>query len=66
MAVITHPLGREHCQCLDRVLQSIPAALELAKSCTDCGWDMSEYIAELQRQQQQAMKAKATFFPMEP
>jgi hypothetical protein len=66
MATLNHPLGKEHCQCLDKVLQTIPGALELARACTDCGWDMSEYIAELQRQQTQAQKAKALFFPTEP
>jgi hypothetical protein len=60
----TNPLSDEHAKALDRVLESITPALELAQQCTDCGWDMSEYIAELKRQQQQATLAKQRFFPM--
>lgn len=60
---LNHPLTQEHCRCLDKVLESVPPALELAQACTDCGWDMSEYVAELKRQQEQATRAKQRFFP---
>jgi hypothetical protein len=64
MAQLNSPLGDEHAKALDRVLESITPALELAQACTDCGWDMSEYVTELQRQQRQAQMAKQRFFPM--
>lgn len=66
MPLENNPLTAEHCKCLDKVLESIGPALELAQTCTDCGWDMSEYITELKRQQKQAQLAKAKFFPMMP
>jgi len=58
-----HPLTDEHCQCLDRVLETVPKALELAAACTDCGWDVSEQARVLKEQLEMARKAKAKFFP---
>lgn len=63
---LNHPLGVDHYNALTKVLESITPALELAAACTQCGWDMSEYTAELKRQQEQATRAKALFFPNRP
>lgn len=63
---LDHPLTDEHCNCLDRVLDSVPKALELARACTDCGWDVSDQIRILEEQLRMAQKAKQTFFPNRP
>jgi len=56
-------LGDAECQCLDRVLDRTPGLLELAKTCENCGWDVSAARQALTEQQEIARKAKAAFFP---
>lgn len=66
MSLQANPLTDDHCKCLDKVLESVPPALELARACQDCGWDTSEYIAQLEGQKKMAELAKAKFFPHRP
>ena len=60
---LQHPLTDEHCKCLDRVLESYTPAMDLAKACQDCGWDVSNEIDTLNAQRRMAETAKARFFP---
>jgi hypothetical protein len=63
---IAHNLDGSHCDCLNRVLQGTPNAIELAKCMQECGWDTSQQLAALMEQQRQATIAKAKFFPNMP
>lgn len=63
---LQHPLTQEHCKCLDRILESYTPAMDLAKACQDCGWDVSEFMATLDAQKLMAERAKAKFFPNNP
>ena len=56
-------MGDAECDCLDRVLERTPALLSLAKTCEDCGWDVSAARDALAEQHAIAEKAKAAFFP---
>lgn len=58
-----NPLKQEHCDCLDKILESVPMSLEQARACEECGLDMGEYIAQLEQQQAIATRLKAKFFP---
>jgi hypothetical protein len=60
------PLNNTHLDAMNKVLASIPPALDLAQACQDCGWDVSEHIAQLEAQRQMATNVKAKFFPMAP
>jgi hypothetical protein len=63
---VQHSLGDEECACLNRVLARTPELLQLAKTCTDCGWDVSAATEALNEQHEIARKAKAAFFPNRP
>lgn len=62
-----NPLTDEHCNCLNRVLEQTPPALELAQACIDCGFEFGQQFKErLLEQQRQATLLKAKFFPHRP
>ncbi len=60
---LQHPLTEEHCKCLDKVLEGAVSALELARACKDCGFDVSELESQIVAQKEMAEKLKAKFFP---
>jgi hypothetical protein len=60
------PLNPEHCDCLDKVLQSIARTRELIHQCKDCGLDMSRAEEENIAQEALATRLKAKFFPNRP
>lgn len=60
---IKHPLTDEHCKCLNKVLESMPTAFDLAQACIDCGWDVTDLVDTLRAQKKMAETAKAKFFP---
>ena len=61
-----NPLNHTHCDCLNKVLESIPQALQLVQACKDCGLDVSEFEQQFQQQLEMAQKLKAKFFPGNP
>jgi hypothetical protein len=63
---LDHPLQQCDCDALNKVLESAPRAIQLAEACKECGWDASEFEAQLKAQLEMAKKAKATFFPGMP
>ncbi len=58
-----NPLTAEHCDCLDRVLDSIKTTRELIGKCKNCGLDVTRAEEELNAQEQLASRLKQTFFP---
>lgn len=58
-----HPLKDEHLALLNSVLENVPQAIQLAKSCQDCGLDTTDYIQQLEAQREMATRLKAKFFP---
>lgn len=63
MPNLIHPLTDDHCKCLDKILESHMPAMDLAKACEECGWDMTDIINTLNSQKKMAEVAKAKFFP---
>lgn len=63
---VKHPLTDEHCECLDKVLQAVPEALELVRTCKDCGLDVAKIEQTLNAQLRMAQRLKAQLFPDRP
>lgn len=61
-----NPLKDEHYQLANKVLASVPAALDLCNRIQGCGIDMTEEIQGLQDQEAKAKAVKYHFFPDRP
>jgi hypothetical protein len=57
------PLGDEHCQLLDKALQTAAQARQLAQDCVDCGLPMHDELAAIKNREELATALKAKFFP---
>ena len=60
------PLGDEHCELLNRTIQTAARNIPFAQDCIDCGWPAHDIKADLERQLAQATEAKRRFFPNKP
>lgn len=60
---LKEPLTMEECALLDKVLSSIPDAMDFAAKLKDCGLDVDKHIQVLKAQQRTAEGFKRKFFP---
>lgn len=57
-----NPLNQGHCDCLNRVLESVPHTEELLDCMERCGIDVADLRRQVQSNKDRASKLKAEFF----
>lgn len=58
-----NPLNQGHCDCLNRVLESIPSTKEFLDCMERCGLDVSDLRKQVELNERRATAIKAEFFP---
>jgi hypothetical protein len=61
-----NPFQQEHCECLNRVIESTINLQGLLEDCKNCGLDVSKAIERNGDHQRLATALKAKFFPHAP
>lgn len=59
-------LNPEHCDCLDRVLQSVAETREILERCKRCNLPVEELVARNEEHGRLAASLKQQFFPERP
>lgn len=57
------PLGDQHCAALDKSLDQLAQARQIAQDCVDCGLPFHDQLQEIKAREQLASNLKAKFFP---
>lgn len=60
---VDNPLDKDHCKCLDDVLEAAARVRTLIQKCKNCGLDMTEFDSDNESHAEMARKAKSEFFP---
>jgi hypothetical protein len=63
---LQNPLTQEHCDCIQRVIQSIPNIRETIAACEQCGMTFEQERELLKAQEEFATRVKSAFMPNLP